>query len=191
MRHQVLDSLLMAKNDSDINIRDYDKGDHNKIIQLVSNIIINEFKFKLELDNLDSDLVHIEEHYNKCSGGCFWVAEISNGDTNIGNIKINKNDADNDKIIVGTTAVRRLEKFESAAELKRMYVLKRYRGFGIGQQMLDKAIDFAKSFGYSRVLLDSSHNLIAARRLYLRNGFIDVSRYNDNYRADVFMEKRL
>ena len=31
----------MAKNDSDINIRNYDKGDHNKVIQLVSNIIIN------------------------------------------------------------------------------------------------------------------------------------------------------
>ena len=29
----------MAKNDSDINIRNYDKGDHNKVIQLVSNII--------------------------------------------------------------------------------------------------------------------------------------------------------
>lgn len=181
----------MAKNDSDINIRDYDKGDHDKVIQLVSNIIINEFKFKLELDNLDSDLVHIEEHYNKCGGGCFWVAEISNCDTNIGNTKIYKNDGDNDEIIVGTTAIRRLEKFESAAELKRMYVLKRYRGFGTGQQMLDKAIDFAKSFGYSRVLLDSSSNLIAARRLYFRNGFIDVSRYNDNYRADVFMEKKL
>ena len=135
----------MAKNDSDINIRNYDKGDHNKVIQLVSNIIINEFKFKLELDNLDSDLIHIEEHYNKCIGGCFWVAEINKGDTNIGNTKINKNDDDNDKIIVGTTAIRRLEKFESAAELKRMYVLKRYRGFGIGQQMLDKAIYFAKA----------------------------------------------
>ena len=115
----------MAKNDSDINIRDYDKGDHNKIIQLVSNIIINEFKFKLELDNLDSDLVHIEEHYNKCSGGCFWVAEISNGDTNIGNIKINKNDADNDKIIVGTTAVRRLEKFESAGRIEENVCVKK------------------------------------------------------------------
>ena len=72
-----------------------------------------------------------------------------------------------------------------------MYVLKKYRGLGIGQMMLDKAIDFAKEAGYSRILLDSSKNLRAARRLYLKNGFVDTQRYNDNYRADIFMEKRL
>jgi hypothetical protein len=33
--------------------------------------------------------------------------------------------------------------------------------------------------------------LYAARALYLKNGFVDIDRYNDNYRADVFMEKKL
>ena len=60
-----------------------------------------------------------------------------------------------------------------------------------GQKLLDIAIDFAKSVGYSRMILDSSKMLDAARVLYLKNGFVDISRYNDNYRADVFMEKRL
>jgi hypothetical protein len=57
--------------------------------------------------------------------------------------------------------------------------------------LLDIAIDFAKSLGYSRMVLDSSKMLYAARGLYLKNSFVDIPGYNDNYRADVFMEKKL
>ena len=57
--------------------------------------------------------------------------------------------------------------------------------------MLDIAIDFAKSVGYSRIVLDSSKALHAARALYAKNGFVNIPIYNDNYRADVFMERRL
>jgi hypothetical protein len=46
--------------------------------------------------------------------------------------------------------------------------------------MLDIAIDFAKRFGYKRIVLDSSKYLYAARFLYLKKGFVDVSRYNNN-----------
>jgi GNAT superfamily N-acetyltransferase len=93
--------------------------------------------------------------------------------------------------ILGTTAVRNLKQFESTRELKRMYVLRDFRRLGLGQKLLDTAIDFAKSVGYSRMVLDSSKTLYAARTLYLKNGFVDIPRYNDNYRADVFMERRL
>ena len=92
---------------------------------------------------------------------------------------------------MGTTAVRNLKQFESTCELKRMYVSSDLRRLGLGQKLLDIAIDFAKSVGYSRMVLDSSKMLYAARALYLKNGFVDIPRYNDNYRADVFMEKKL
>ncbi len=57
--------------------------------------------------------------------------------------------------------------------------------------MIDTAIDFAKRMGYTRILLDSSKELKASRNLYLKNGFVDIPRYNNNHRADVFMEKKL
>jgi len=41
------------------------------------------------------------------------------------------------------------------------------------------------------MILDSSRILHAARALYLKKGFVDIHRYNDNYRADVFMERKL
>ena len=93
--------------------------------------------------------------------------------------------------ILGTTAVRNLKQFESTCELKRMYVLRDFRRLRLGQKLLDTAIGFAKSIGYSRIVLDSSKMLYAARALYQKNGFVDIPRYNDNYRADVFMERRL
>lgn len=55
--------------------------------------------------------------------------------------------------------------------------------------MLDTALDFAKKNGYSKILLYSSKDLVVSRHLYLKNGFVDIPRYNNDPRADVFMEK--
>jgi GNAT superfamily N-acetyltransferase len=132
---------------------------------------------------LDSDILAIDESYNKSNGSCFWVAETVVNDDYFNTQQKQK--------ILGTTAVRNLKQFESTCELKRMYVLRDFRRLGLGQKLLDIAIDFAKSVGYSRIVLDSSKGLHAARALYLKSGFVDIPRYNDNYRADVFMQRRL
>ena len=136
-----------------IRIRVFQRGDSEEVKEFISDIIVNEFKFKLEFDTLDSDILAIEEIYNKSDRGCFWVAES----IDYNNIQLQK--------IVGTTAVRNLKQFESTCELKRMYVLKEFRQLGLGQKLLDIAIDFAKSVGYSRMVLDSSMMLHVARAL--------------------------
>ena len=167
-----------------VKIRIFQKTDTEKVIEFISDIIVNEFKFKLEFDTLDSDILAIDENYNKSNGSCFWVAETVVNDDDYSNTQQKQK-------ILGTTAVRNLKQLESTCELKRMYVLRNFRRLGLGQKLLDIAIDFAKSVGYSRIVLDSSKALHAARALYIKNGFVDIPRYNDNYRADVFMERRL
>jgi len=162
-----------------IKIRVFQSSDSERVIKLISDIIVNEFTFKLEFDTLDSDILAIEETYNKSDGGCFWIAE-----------SIDDNNTQQQKI-VGTTAIRNLKQFEFTCELKRMYVLNEFRRLGLGQKLLNRAIEYAKSIGYSRMVLDSSKTLYAARALYLKKGFVDIPRYNDNYRADVFMERKL
>ena len=166
-----------------INIRPFQESDSDKVIEFISDIIVNEFNFKLEFDTLDSDIIAIDESYNKSNGSCFWVAEIVVND--------DYSNTQQKQKILGTTAVRNLKQFESTCELKRMYVLRNFRRLGLGQKLLDTAMGFAKSAGYSRIVLDSSKALHAARALYLKNSFVDIPRYNDNYRADVFMERRL
>jgi GNAT superfamily N-acetyltransferase len=166
-----------------INIRPFQKSDSDKVREFISDIIVNEFKFKLEFDTLDSDILAIDESYNESNGSCFWLAETAVND--------HYSNTEQKQKIIGTTAVRNLKQFESTSELKRMYVLRNFRRLGVGQKLLDIAIDFAKSIGYSTIVLDSSKMLYAARALYLKSGFVDIPRYNDNYRADVFMEKKL
>ena len=168
----------------DVKVRAFQKSDHGGVKEFISDIIVNEFKFKLDFDTLDSDILAIEETYRKSNGGCFWVAETNIDDDSDTQQKHRQK-------IVGTTAIRNLKQSVSTSELKRMYVRSDFRRLGIAQKLLDTAIDFAKSVGYSRLVLDSSKILIAARALYLKNGFVDIHRYNDNYRADVFMEKKL
>jgi putative acetyltransferase len=159
---------------TNVQIRLFRKSDSKKVLNLISDIIVNEFKFRLEFNGLDSDLIGIEGHYKKSDGECFWVAEETI-----------------DKQIISTTGIRNLKQYASTCELKRMYVVKEYRRLGIGQKLLDTAVDFAKRIGYSRILLDSSKYLEAARTLYLKNGFVNIARYNDNHRANIFMEKSL
>jgi GNAT superfamily N-acetyltransferase len=171
----------------DTNIRVFQKSDSDKVKEFISDIIVNEFKFKLEFNTLDSDILAIDKIYDKSNRGCFWVAESVVNEDDYSNTQQKQQK----QKIIGTTAVRNLKQFECTCELKRMYVSSDFRRLGIGQKLLDTAIDFAESVGYSRMVLDSSKALHAARALYLKSGFVDIPRYNDNHRADVFMERRL
>ena len=49
------------------------RTDSERVVRLISDIIVNEFEFKLDFDGLDSDISCIEEHYKKSDGGCFWL----------------------------------------------------------------------------------------------------------------------
>jgi glucose dehydrogenase len=72
----------------------YNETDSERAIKLISDIIVNEFNFKLDPDNLDSDIICIEGHYKKSDGGCFWVAESYDNRNNhqiIGTIAIPTN----------------------------------------------------------------------------------------------------
>ena len=155
-------------------IREFTNKDSNSVSSLILNIVDKEFNIKVDLDELDSDLVHLGEYYNRQNGGCLYVAEIKDS-----------------IMIIGTAAIRSLKQFHSTCELKRMFVSKEYRKLGIGQMLLSKTLDFARKAGYSKIFLYSSSDLKAARNLYLKNGFVDIKRYNDDYRADVFMQRHL
>lgn len=162
-------------------VRELSDNDLESVVNLIADIVVNEFKIQLKLDGFDSDLPNLYQHYNKDNGGCFWV---------VNKVDNNSNSNSNSQI-VGTVAIRNLGQPLSTCELKRMFVLKRYRGLGIGQMMLDVVFNYAKKLGYSNIYLYSSKDLQTARKLYLKNGFVSIPRYNDDYRADVFMARKL
>ena len=76
-------------------------------------------------------------------------------------------------------------------EIKRMWVAASARGLGIAQRMIDALEREAVRLGLRRLQLDTNHVLVEARALYLRNGYREIARYNDNPYADHFFEKKL
>ena len=93
--------------------------------------------------------------------------------------------------VVGTAAVRRLD--ETTCELKRMWLLREFRGQGWGRRLAEELIVWAREAGYTRIRLDSGDptKQAAAIGLYRKLGFAEIPRYNDNSYARIWMEKQL
>ena len=81
--------------------------------------------------------------------------------------------------LAGCCALRPLDNadYANASEMKRLYVRKAFRGFGLGRQLVEAALDAARTAGYSCVLLDTLVEMEAARALYEDLGFTEVAPY--------------
>lgn len=79
--------------------------------------------------------------------------------------------------VIGTIAIQ--EKDPLIAEIKRMFVAPKFQGKGVGQKLLDTALDFAKSQSYKHVYLETDALMKRAHRFYEKNGFRVYKDYGD------------
>ena len=82
----------------------------------------------------------------------------------------------------------------SICELQKMYFLPIARGRGLGTQMIEKCLSYAKVFGFKTCYLETLPYMKAARKLYTKNGFTNISGPMGNtghYSCDVWMTKEL
>lgn len=84
-----------------------------------------------------------------------------------------------DDAVAGCCALRPLDDadYANASEMKRLYVRKAFRGFGLGRLLAESALDAARRAGYGCVLLDTLDDMEAARALYEELGFQEVPPY--------------
>ena len=84
--------------------------------------------------------------------------------------------------LAGCCALRPLDAadYPNAAEMKRLYVRKAFRGFGLGRQLAEATMDAARQAGYACVLLDTLDDMEAARALYEDLGFEEIPPYYQN-----------
>ncbi|MBV8618922.1 MAG: GNAT family N-acetyltransferase [Curvibacter sp.] len=82
----------------------------------------------------------------------------------------------------GCCALRPLDNvdYPNAAEMKRLYVRKAYRGLGLGRQLAEAILEAARIRGYQCVLLDTLDDMEAARALYGELGFMEIPPYYHN-----------
>ena len=65
--------------------------------------------------------------------------------------------------------------------MKRVYVRPQFRGQKLGKTMAETLISFAKSAGYSCMLLDTLSDMAEARKMYVEVfGFREIPPYYEN-----------
>ena len=124
----------------------------------------------LDPEGLDHDIAHWQEEYDGRTGVLLLVADPAGE-------------------VVGTAAVRLLE--PGVGELKRMWLRPSSQGRGLSRRLMDACLDEARRLGCRALRLDTQARMEAAVHLYRAYGFSEIPRYNDNRRADIWMEREV
>ncbi|MFF9772140.1 GNAT family N-acetyltransferase [Streptomyces sp. NPDC013978] len=90
---------------------------------------------------------------------------------------------------VGTAGVRLAD--ATTAELKRVYLRPEARGRGGAALLVSAAEDAARALGAERVVLDTRGDLVEARALYARLGYVESAPHNDHEFAEHWFTKEL
>ena len=87
-----------------------------------------------------------------------------------------------DGALAGCGAFRPLHDvdYPNACEMKRLYVRRAFRRFGLGRLLARQLMDRAIEAGYSTMLLDTLDDMEAARNLYETLGFVEIPPYYFN-----------
>lgn len=95
------------------------------------------------------------------------------------------------KSAVGCVALKPLTD-DGVCEMKRLYVLPEARGEGWGRLLAEAVLTEAQHRSYTHMRLDTLASLHAARALYHKLGFKEISAYYENPLSDViYMETHL
>ena len=70
--------------------------------------------------------------------------------------------------------------YPNACEMKRLFVRRAFRRFGLGRMLAQELMDLATQAGYGTLLLDTLDDMEAARGLYASLGFVEIPPYYFN-----------
>ena len=143
-------------------IRPATNEDAERVRALVFSVLA-EFGLSADPSGTDADLYDIESSYI-APGGMFVVAEAPDGG------------------LVGTVGFAPLG--DGVCELRKMYLIPKARGCGLGKLLLARAIDQARAAGFKRMVLETASELADAKRLYTSKGFVPVESEHLSPRCD-------
>jgi ribosomal protein S18 acetylase RimI-like enzyme len=92
--------------------------------------------------------------------------------------------------VVGTVAMIKID--ENTFELAKLAVTEQYKGYKIGNQLMEACIHYAKSKNAHKIILYTNQKLIPAIHLYKKYGFNEAPLVNNKYiESDMKMERLL
>ena len=150
-------------------IRDWQKEDREAAAGIIKTVL-EEYGLPWQPKLADRDVIEVEKAYLE-TGGEFWVIE-QNGTT------------------VGTAAYQPIARGQNAVEIRKMYLLPKFRGRGLGRYLLielEKAIAIKD---YQEIWLETVSILKEAVKLYELNGYKPAEGV-ETARCDLVYLKRL
>jgi putative acetyltransferase len=144
---QLESDRLAVEEPLEIRIVPFEERYHEAFRRLISDTL-REFGFEPD-PSLDPDLSDPAGTYES-----LWVAVM-------------------DDDVVGSVALG--SEGDGVLVLKRMYLRPEHRGRGLGRRLLDTALAQARASGATRIKLDTTERMEAARALYERYGFKQVA----------------
>jgi len=143
-----------------IKIIEYTDEYREGVVDLLSEIILNEFQMSETKESISS---YDYNTYRK-NGGNLWLA------------------LDQDDKVIGTIAIENdMQKKE--AKLVRVYLHPEYRGSGIATKLLNQAIDFVRGLNYNKIILGTYQKLGRAVKFYEKHGFKEY--YSETFGDDM------
>lgn len=149
-------------------LRDPRPGDMGWVIQQHGELYWREYGWNAEFEALVASIVAGMMKHHDPAWERGWIAEL-------------------DGERVGSAFVVR--KSKTVAQLRLLILTPAARGLGLGGQLTDECIAFARGKGYRKMVLWTNRNLDAARAIYAKRGFTLVdSEAHHSYGRDLVGE---
>ncbi len=152
----------------DFLIRQWKPSDRHYASEIIRSVLA-EYGLGWEPDGADKDVLEVESFYlNK--GGEFWVIEYQGE-------------------IVGTGAYYPIERGENAVEIRKMYLLPKARGFGLGKFLLQQLEAEISCRGFNQIWIETASVLSEAVKLYESNDYIPATGVETERCDRVYVKK--
>jgi len=155
-------------------IREISPADNTEVAMVIRKVLIEMGVPKVGTAYEDKSLDDMYSYYDHPAMKYFVVIE-------------------NDKII-GSAGIGPLPGEPEVCELQKMYFLPEARGRGIGAEMMQICLNYAKEAGYKKCYLETMPYMEHARKLYARTGFQPLDGPMGNtghYNCSVWMIRSL
>lgn len=156
-------------------IREIEPDDNQEVKKLIQNVLVEMGAPKEGTAYEDESLNDMAATYEG-RGKVYYVVE-------------------EDSRIIGGAGIAPLAGMElEICELQKMYFLPEARGRGIGMEMIDRCLEFARKNGYGKCYIETMPNMENARKLYKKTGFETLPGPMGNtghYNCSVFLLKDL
>ena len=162
----------MVRKNNNYTIRPIESKDNAQVESVIRTCLIEFGGNREGTAWCDPDLGRFSEVYAG-EKRVYWVVEDEQG------------------VVVGGSGIGPLT--EEVCELQKMYLLPEVRGIGVGKNLMELCLNFAKQY-YSKCYIETFGNMLAANRFYQKFGFCKLEQpflQTEHFSCDVWYIKEL